>query len=128
MQQPQGAACSVQSGTGTMPAGDVTSVIVNCSDQPFALGGSVSGLGAATGLVLANGTDTLAVPAFASSFTLPGRVLFGTHYQVTVQSAPAGMQCVVSDGAGMMPAARGQHGCGGVLARHLSGGRQRLRD
>ena len=47
----------------------------------------------------------LAVPAFASSFVLPGPVLFGSHYQVTVQSAPAGMHCLVSDGAGMMPAA-----------------------
>ena len=105
MQQPSGAACSVQGGTGTMPASDVTGVTVNCSDQPFPLGGSVSGLGAAAGLVLANGTDTLAVAPFATSFTLPGRVLFDTHYQVTVQSAPAGMQCAVSDGAGMMPAA-----------------------
>ncbi len=103
-QQPNGAACSVRSGSGTMPAGDVTSVLINCSDQPFTLGGSVSGLGAASGLVLSDGAEMLPVPASATGFTFPGKVLFGTHYQVNVQSAPANMQCVVSDGAGMMPA------------------------
>ncbi len=105
VQQPAGVACAVQGGSGTMPAGDVTSVAINCSDQPFALGGSVSGLGAAAGLVLANGTDTLPVPPSAGSFTFPGRVAYGSPYQVTVQSAPAGMQCAVSDGVGMMPPA-----------------------
>jgi uncharacterized repeat protein (TIGR03803 family) len=104
MQQPNGVTCSVRSGSGTMPASDITSVVISCSDQPFTLGGSVSGLGAAAGLVLANGAETLSVPAFATGFTFPGRVLFGTPYQVTVQSVPASMQCVVSDGAGTMPA------------------------
>ena len=88
-----------------MPAGDVTGVVVSCSDQPFSLGGSVSGLGAATGLGLANGSDTLAVAPFATSFMLPDGVLFNTQYQVTVLAAPAGLQCAASGGAGMMPAA-----------------------
>ncbi|MBS0580720.1 MAG: hypothetical protein JSR36_15795 [Proteobacteria bacterium] len=103
-QQPQGAACAVQGGTGTMPAADVANVVVSCSDQPFALGGAVSGLGAASGLVLANGSDTLAVAPLATAFTFSGGVLFGAAYQVVVQSSPAGLQCAVNNGSGSMPA------------------------
>ena len=102
--QPAGAACAVQGGSGTMPAGDVTNVLVNCSDQPFTIGGSVSGLGAATGLVLANGTDTLAVAPLATTFAMRVPITFGTPYQVTVQSTPPGMQCAVSGGSGTMSA------------------------
>jgi uncharacterized repeat protein (TIGR03803 family) len=105
MQQPQGVGCAVQGGAGTMPASDVTNVIVNCSDQPFPLGGVISGLGAATGLVLANGSDTLAVPPSATAFTFNAHVPFDAPYAVTVQSSPADMQCSVSNGNGTMPAA-----------------------
>ena len=102
--QPTGAACAVQSGSGTMPARNVTNVLVSCTDQPFTLGGTVSGLGGATGLVLANGSDTVAIAALATTFAMPGRVSFGSSYEVTVQSTPSGMQCAVSGGSGTMPA------------------------
>ncbi len=102
--QPQGGTCTVQGGSGTMPAGNVASVLINCTAQSFPLGGSVSGLGTGSGLVLANGAAVLSVPAMASGFRFPVPLGVGTPYQVTVRSAPAGMQCVVSDGAGTMPA------------------------
>lgn len=103
-QQPAGLSCAVKNASGTMPAQDVTSVAVSCTDQPFTLGGSIAGLGAATGLVLANGADTLTVPASATQFTMPAQVPFSTAYAVTVQAAPAGLACSVANGSGTMPA------------------------
>jgi hypothetical protein len=100
--QPPGRACSVSKGTGTMPAANVNTVVVNCTDQPFSLGGSIAGL-TTSGLVLANGTDTLAVAANATSFTMPKAVLYGAAYAVTVKTQPIGLTCSVSGGSGVMP-------------------------
>ncbi len=101
--QPVGLACAVSVGTGTMPASNVSTVAVSCTDQPFSLGGSISGLTTA-GLVLANGTGTLTVAANATSFTMPAAVAYGSLYAVTVQTQPTGLTCTVSLGAGTMPA------------------------
>ena len=56
--QPTGLSCSVQNGTGSIGTANVTNVAVTCSDQSYTLGGTVAGLNG-TGLVLANGTDTV---------------------------------------------------------------------
>jgi hypothetical protein len=53
-----------------MAAANVSTVAVMCADRSYTLGGTVSGLNG-TGLVLANGSDTVTVPANATSFTLP---------------------------------------------------------
>jgi uncharacterized repeat protein (TIGR03803 family) len=130
--QPQGLACAVQGGSGVMPAHAVTSVAIQCTDQPFTLGGSVSGLGSASGLVLANGADTVSVAAQATTFAFADRVAFGSAYQVTVQSPPAGLECNVTHGSGVMPAAavtnvavvcaNNIHAVGGSLAGLLASG------
>jgi hypothetical protein len=101
--QPAGLACAVSSSSGTMPASNVSTVAVTCTDQPFNLGGSISGLTTA-GLVLANGTDTLTVNANAMSFTMPVKVAYGSHYALNVQSQPTGLTCSVNNGTGTMPA------------------------
>ena len=101
--QPTGLACAVTHGTGTMPGSNVISVAVSCTDQPFNLGGSISGLTTA-GLVLANGSDTITVSAHATSFTMPVKVAFGSHYALTVEAQPTGLTCTVSSGLGIMPA------------------------
>ena len=41
---------------------NVSNVVVTCSNETFNVGGTISGL-TASGLVLANGSDTLSVPA-----------------------------------------------------------------
>jgi hypothetical protein len=102
--QPRGLSCSVQNGAGTMGSAAVNAVAVTCSDQPYTLGGTVSGLTVA-GLVLANGNDTVQVPADASTFTLPTAVAFTGNYSVTVATQPTGLTCSVSDSSGSMPAA-----------------------
>jgi hypothetical protein len=64
------------------------------------LGGSVSGL-VTNGLVLANGSDTVAIPSGATSYKFPHQI--GTHdaYNVTVQSQPANYTCVVTNTPGV---------------------------
>jgi uncharacterized repeat protein (TIGR03803 family) len=102
--QPAGLACAVGNGTGTMPASAVTNVAITCTDQPFSLGGTISGLGNNAGLTLTNGSDALEVAAGSSSFTMPTPVAFGSPYSVAVQTAPAGLICTASDASATMPA------------------------
>ena len=52
------------------------------------------------GLVLANGGDTLPVPAGKTAFTFSKRVDYGTDYNLTVQTQPAHMTCGISGGSG----------------------------
>jgi hypothetical protein len=101
--QPSGEACAVSDATGTVSGAAVTNVAVTCTDQPFNLGGSISGL-TSTGLVLANGTDTLNVTSGVTVFTMPMPVDFNSTYTVRVQTQPTGLTCNVSHGTGTMPA------------------------
>jgi N-acetylneuraminic acid mutarotase len=102
--QPTGLSCSVQNGNNTVGTANVTNIAVTCSDKPYTLGGTISGLNG-SGLVLANGTDTVTVPDNATSFMLPTPVAFNTNYAVTVATQPTGLTCSVSSGAtGTMPA------------------------
>ena len=103
--QPTGVTCAVTNGTGTIPAANVTNVLVTCSDQPYSLGGTISGL-TTDGLVLANGTDRVRVLAPYTSFVMPLQVAYTSPYAVTVVlPQPAGLTCSVSKGSGFMPAA-----------------------
>jgi uncharacterized repeat protein (TIGR03803 family) len=102
--QPAGLTCAVGNGTGTMPASAVTSVAITCTDQPFSVGGTISGLGNNAGLTLSMGIDTLAIAAGSSNFTMPTPVVFGSHYSVAVQTSPAGLTCTASNASGTMPA------------------------
>ena len=103
--QPTGLSCSVVNGTGTVGAANVTNIAVTCSDQ-YTLGGTITGLNG-SGLVLANGSDTVSVPANAGTFTLPTKVAYSSTYAVTVATQPVGLTCSVSAGtaSGTMPAA-----------------------
>lgn len=66
----------------------------------YAIGGTVTGL-TASGLVLANGGDTVSVAAGATQFALPAHAS-GTAYAVVVQAQPAGQTCAVSAGSGTL--------------------------
>ena len=61
----------------------------------FTLGGAVAGL-SADGLVLANGADTVAIPAGATSYNFPHSVSYGTTYNVTVKTPPPHLTCGVN--------------------------------
>ncbi len=101
--QPTHQMCSVANGTGTVASANIANVVVTCATEAFAVGGSVSGLTTA-GLVLANGSDTVAVAANATAFTLPTQVVTGSSYHVTVQTQPTGEACAVTAGQATMPA------------------------
>ncbi len=102
--QPSNASCAVSNGGGTVGTATVTSVAVTCTPTAFTVGGSVSGL-AATGLVLANGTDTVAVASGATGFTLPSAVAQGAAYMVTVQTQPTGEHCSLTNSTGTIAGA-----------------------
>jgi uncharacterized repeat protein (TIGR03803 family) len=101
--QPTGQTCTVNSGTGTIGTANVANAVVTCAKNAYSLGGTVNGLNG-SGLVLANGNDTVTVPANATTFTLPTAVAYGASYAVTVKTQPAGLACAVTLGSGTMPA------------------------
>jgi hypothetical protein len=102
--QPAGAACSVANGSGTIAGANVGNVAVTCAATTFTVGGSISGL-TTSGLVLANGTDTVSPAANATGFTLPTGVASGGAYTVTIKTQPAGEQCSLTNSTGTIAGA-----------------------
>jgi uncharacterized repeat protein (TIGR03803 family) len=103
--QPAGLNCSVSTPSVIMPAGNITDVAVTCSDQSFTLGGTITGLGSASGLVLTNeGGDSTTILANATSFSMATQVPYGAAYAVAVSQSPTGQTCTVTQGTGTMPA------------------------
>lgn len=100
--QPTGLTCSVSNGAGTMGAAAVSNVAVSCVANTYTVGGAISGLTAAGLVLLDNGGDTLNVGADATQFTMPTAIAYGSAYAVTVQAAPPGLVCSVSNGTGIM--------------------------
>ena len=94
--------CIVSGGTGTIVAGAVTSVVVNCATNAYVLGGTVSGLDG-QGLVLQTSSTTVAVSS-NGTFAFPVAIASGTPYTVTVQTQPRGpsQACSVTGGTGTM--------------------------
>ena len=93
--------CTVSGGSGTVGAGNVTSVTVNCAINTYTIGGTVSGL-SGTGLVLQdNGGDNLTINA-NGTFAFATPVASGGTYAATLFAQPAtpSQTCVVANGAG----------------------------
>jgi hypothetical protein len=92
---PAGYACAVANGTVTVSGAAVTNANVTCSRNTFSVGGTVSGLPAATSVTLQdNGADDLTVGA-SGAFTFPTKLLTGTAYAVTVKTQPTNATCKV---------------------------------
>jgi hypothetical protein len=70
----------------------------------YTVGGTVAGL-TSPGLVLANGSDTVAVAVGATNFAFPTRLANGAAYAVSVKTQPPGQPCTVSDGTGTIQSA-----------------------
>jgi N-acetylneuraminic acid mutarotase len=99
---PVGQACSVTNGSGTVAAANVTNVVINCTDNNYDIGGTVSGL-TGSGLVLQNeGGDNLSLAPQGGSFTYTfgTPTAAGSAYKVTVLDQPTGQYCTVSNGTG----------------------------
>jgi hypothetical protein len=131
--------CTVAGGTGTVGAGDVTSVAVSCTTNRYTVGGRVTGL-AGTGLVLqSNGGDNLAITA-DGTFTFATSILSGETYAVTVLAQPTApsQTCTVTAGAGTVTSAditsvaidctTNRYTIGGTLSGLAPGNSLRLRN
>jgi hypothetical protein len=99
---PNGQVCTPSNNKGRANYYSYTQTIITCTTDLYTLGGTVNGLKGA-GLVLANGSITVAVPAGALAFTFGKTVPNQLPYGVTVLAQPAGQTCTVQKGAGEMP-------------------------
>lgn len=103
--QPAQLTCAVSNPTGTATGVAITWANVVCTQNTYALGGTVTGL-TGSGLVLTNGSSsTVAIDPGATSFVFPQRVADGTVYGVAVLTQPAGQTCTVSNGTAVMGSA-----------------------
>ncbi|MFN0061753.1 MAG: beta strand repeat-containing protein [Myxococcaceae bacterium] len=106
--QPLGQTCAVSNGTGTISNASITNILVTCSainNPTYTVGGSVSGLGSGSAVVLQNnGGNNLNVLA-NGTFTFTGALASGLGYSVTVLTQPPGESCVVSNGSGTIAGA-----------------------
>jgi len=130
--------CSVSNGTGTIGGGDVSSVLVACTTNTYAVGGTVSGLAAGGTLVLRNnGGDDVTVTS-DGPFAFPTAPPSGTTYAVTVLSKPPSQTCTVAGGtwtllgAGvtsvLVTCATDSYDVGGTVSGLVAGGTLVLRN
>jgi hypothetical protein len=102
--QPEGQACDVANGSGTLDsfATPVSTVAVVCVSTS-SVTGTVSGLALGTGVTLSNGAVLLPIAA-NGPFAFPGQVSVGSTYEVTVATQPVGQTCAVTNGTGTVAA------------------------
>lgn len=100
--QPAHQNCTVYRGEGTAGQMAALNIFVDCLQNAYTIGGTVTGL-TADGLVLANGSSgTVAIAKNATSFVFPALVEDGATYGVTVLTQPTGLRCTVANGVGTM--------------------------
>lgn len=93
--------CTVLNGTGRAVF-NIGNVIVNCTIRERELGGSIIGLGNASGLVLVNGTDRVEIAPNATSFKM-AKVSEESPYGISILRQPDGRNCAVENASGTMP-------------------------
>lgn len=102
VEAPKGQKCTASNNKNKINYYTYNTTVISCSTDPYALGGTVTGL-TGSGLVLANGSNTAAVLPGATTFTFADLVPNGAPYGVTVLSQPAGQTCVLANASGTMP-------------------------
>ncbi|WP_153067412.1 hypothetical protein [Steroidobacter cummioxidans] len=100
--QPAAQTCSISNGSGTMGTADVATVDVVCSVNTATVGGSVSGLIGSV-VVQNNGADTRTISS-DGPFDFATAMAWGSSYNVSIQSQPAGQTCTVGNGGGIVGA------------------------
>jgi hypothetical protein len=98
--QPDGQTCGVANASGTALA-NVTNVAVTCG---FAVGGTVTGLGANNSVMLLNNGGDATTVAANGVFAFAGGLPDGGTYAVTVGTQPVGQHCSVTNGNGTVSA------------------------
>jgi hypothetical protein len=95
---PPAATCVMANNTGKANVYTYSRIQVVCTNDPYTLGGVVSGL-TTNGLILANGQDTVAVTpngAATVSYNFPTKVPNALLYGVTILSQPTGQVCTIT--------------------------------
>lgn len=104
-QQPEGPnqTCVVENGQGSIGGSDVTSMVVRCVTNHYAVGGTVAGL-QGSGLVLKMGTVELPITENGSFAFSEDLVEDGRLFEVTVLTQPVepNQACTVESGGGMI--------------------------
>ena len=98
--QPAGQTCSVVNGSGAGVVSNVAKVSVICSDFPFRIEGSLTGLGAGKSVTLLNNAGDSTIVSSNGSFQFAIPVAQNASYAVTVASQPIGQVCTVNAGSG----------------------------
>jgi hypothetical protein len=106
--QPAGAwqTCSVSGGSGTMVAGEVRSVSIQCGTLAFAVGGNVTNLSGSGLVLLQGGAGDLPIAA-RGGFAFADPVASGASYAVTIKEQPTNpwQTCSVAAGSGTVASA-----------------------
>lgn len=91
---PKNATCEATNNKGKANVYNAYSVVITCTNDPRTLGGKVTGL-TTDGLVVANGSDTVAIPRGATSFVFSRTVGDGSNYGISVLTQPTGQTCTI---------------------------------
>jgi uncharacterized repeat protein (TIGR01451 family) len=81
--------CTVSNAGGTMPASDVTTVVVSCTATTYQIGVTASGLTGSGLAVQLNGANTLAVPAANTTYNFATPLASSSSYIVSVSTQPS---------------------------------------
>jgi len=98
--QPSGQTCSVVNGSGAGVTANVSNLSIVCSDFPFKVGGTVSGLAAGASLTALNNNGDLTTISSNGPFQFPSPIAQNGSYAVTLASQPSKQSCTVNSGSG----------------------------
>jgi Galactose oxidase, central domain len=104
-QQPAGSNCVVTNGSGTVRSANISNVLVTCTPNTYAVSGTLSGLLSGRSLVLQDNGGNSTTVSSSGSFSFSSAVPSGGNYAVTIMTQPAGQNCSVSNGSGVVGAA-----------------------
>jgi len=90
-QQPKGAVCTITNGSGKASSYSVTTAIVSCQTNTYALSGTITGL-SADGLTLVIGGNGTSPLKGSTAYTFPA-IADGAPYNISIRTQPTGLTC-----------------------------------
>jgi alpha-tubulin suppressor-like RCC1 family protein len=96
--------CVVAAGIGIANS-NITGILVTCTENPFSITGTVSGLSGAGLLLQDNGGNSLSISPGATTFAFSKQLAVGSSYAVIVENQPTGQNCTVANGSGTVASA-----------------------
>lgn len=97
--------CTVAAGSGNVGHADITSVVVTCTNNAYAIGGTLTGLAPGKSVSLENQDGSPLTLTTNGAFAFGPRQTQGTIFLIKVSSPPVGETCTVTGGSGTVDAA-----------------------